>query len=233
MNLAFQNVIHMYSFKGQTNTSSPKKTSESSSTPDTKASKAKTTETIAQGKAENKTADSKATKLEETTLKEPTIEGQDVEKTETSKDTKESKGGKIDPSSKTRRSSKSPLLQKLLSPGRRSSRKSQKNKTETEKELEETAAVSEGSTSKREDNTTKAHSEPLGDSSKIAKVEAKAHDTIKSKEKQDEAQKKAETVESSTKGAVKTDESQKPVNEPLSTVTGPLDVFKFGSKKSK
>lgn len=145
-----------------------------------------------------------------------------MEKTETSKDTKEIKGGKIDPSSKTRRSSKSPLLQKLLSPGRRSSRKSQKNKTETEKELAETAAVLEGSTSKPEDNTTKIHPETSSDSSKITKIEAKAHDTTKSKEKPDEAQKKTEKVE-----------SQKLENEPLSIVTGPLDVFKFGSKKSK
>lgn len=218
--LSKQSTFH--SFKAGTNASqsSPTKTS----TPDPKTSEAKTTET--REKTVNKTSESKATKLEEIPLKEV------HDKTEASKDVKESKTGTIDASAKTRRSSKSPLLQKLLSPGRRSSRKSQKNKAEVEKELAETAAVSEeGSPSKPEDNTTtKLQPDTSGESSKLTKVEENVNDTTKSKAKPDETQKKAEKVESSTKSEVKTGESHQLEKEPLSAITGP---FKFGSKKSK
>ena len=188
----------------------------------------KTAEIMIGGKTENKTTDSNATEqqqLEEIPLKELA-----KDKTESSKNVKESKAGKIDPSSKTRRSSKSPLLEKLLSPGRRS-RRSQKDKTKTEnsKTTGLTEDLAGESASKSEDNAKKemkTYAEKLADSSKITEVEA-----TKSKGKTEDGRKKPEKTESS-KGEVKANEAQHE-NEALSTVTGPFDVFKFGGKKSK
>jgi hypothetical protein len=196
------------------------------------------TERTTRGKTENKTTDTHAAeeKLQEISLKESANEGKG--KTEALKDVKESKGSKIDPSLKTRRSSKSPLLEKLLSPGRRS-RRSQKEKTKTGKDSSETTGfiedVAEVSTSKSEGNTkaeTKIHAEKLTDSSKIPKVEAKVDVATKSKGKSEEGQKKSEKAESS-KGEAKTAEGHHHGNEALSNVTGAFDIFKFGGKKSK
>ncbi len=157
--------------------STPKKTSELSSTHDEmqETNREKTAEIMIGGKTENKTTDSNATEqqqLEEIPLKELA-----KDKTESSKNVKESKAGKIDPSSKTRRSSKSPLLEKLLSPGRRS-RRSQKDKTKTEnsKTTGLTEDLAGESASKSEDNAKKemkTYAEKLADSSKITEVEAR------------------------------------------------------------
>ena len=191
----------------------------------------KTAEVMIGGKTENKTTDSNATEqqqLEEIPLKELA-----KDKTESSKNVKESKAGKIDPSSKTRRSSKSPLLEKLLSPGRRS-RRSQKDKTKNSKTTGLTEDLAGESASKSEDNAKKemkTYAEKLADSSKITEVEAKIDEATKSKGKTEDGRKKPEKTESS-KGEVKANEAQHE-NDPLSTVTGPFDVFKFGGKKSK
>ena len=191
--------------KGETNEcqSTPKKTSELAK------SESKTAGVTAGGKEEDKTAGSSTTeqqKLEEISVKATADEGKD--KTEASK---ESKAGKIDPSSKTRKSSKSPLLEKLLSPGRRS-RRGQKDKTKTEKATDLPEDVAGGKTSKSEDTSKTATTiqvEKVTDSAKISEVEAKV-DEAKSKE---------------VKGSGG--------NEALSTVTGAFDVFKLGGKKSK
>ena len=216
--------------KGETNDSqsTPKKISKSATGEDA------TAETTAREKGQKKkiTA-SNATEeipLEEIPLKPSAAEGK--EKTEASK---ESKVGKIDPSSKTRKSAKSPLLEKLLSPGRRS-RRGQKDKTKTEKGSPDTADlnkdVADEEAGKPEGGAkTTTHAEKLTDDSKVAEVKAKVDEGKKSKGKTEDERKKSEKAESS-KEEVK-DEGGHHGNEPLSTITGPFDVFKFGGKKSK
>ena len=191
-----------------------------------------TGKTAAREIVQTKIADSNVNeeKLEEIPLKEMGNESA-KSKTEVAKDSKETKEGKIDPSSKTRKSARSPLLEKLLSPGRRSKR-GQKDKTKSA-EVETTRHsedIAETSPSKADDKSAKIHSEKLSDSSKV-KTEGKVEKTTKSKGKSDEGQKKLEQTEK-----VKSDEKANAShleNEPLSAITGTFDVFKFGGKKSK
>lgn len=154
-------------------------------------------------------------------------EGQD-NKAESTKSGKESKGSKIDPSSKTRRSSKSPLLEKLLSPGRRS-RKSQKDKTKTEDLAEN---VSGENTTKSEViamiETKPAPEKSTETGSKVAEPEV--DDAAKTKEK--DGRKKKDKSEN-PKEIVKDNGVHHDVTQALSSITGPFDVFKFGGKKSK
>ena len=186
----------------------------------------KPAETVLSGKPENKTNASEQ-KLEEIPLGDASNL---KNKTEGSKEAKESKGGKIDPSSKTRRSAKSPLLEKLLSPGRRS-RKSQKDKAKTEKDQMEIPDVTEdvagAAASKFEQEKKQGSSVPA----KKLPAETAVDET--SKGKSEEVKKKAEKAESLKKKEAKSGESNEVGNEAMSTVTGPFDVFKFGGKKSK
>ena len=207
--------------------STPRKTSKSAT------SEGSTAETTAGEKDQKKKMTgsnvTEPQKLEEIPLQPLADGGKD--KTEASK---ESKVGKIDPSSKTRKSAKSPLLEKLLSPGRRS-RKGQKDKTKTEKGSSETAEHTEdvagekGGKSEGSAKTT-MHAEKLTDS-KVAEVKAKVDDSTKSKAKTADERKKSDKAESS-KEEVK-EEGGHHGKETLSTITGPFDVFKFGGKKSK
>ncbi|XP_028411793.1 uncharacterized protein LOC114534531 [Dendronephthya gigantea] len=208
------------------------KEGEPSSTLDRKQTSKQTTgETETQGIVGGKLSDPKVNKekREEIPLKEFANESAKG-KTEVAKDGGEVKEGKIDPSSKTRKSTKSPLLEKLLSPGRRSKR-GQKDKTKSP-EVERAGHsedVAEANTSKDDDKSAKIQAEKLSDSSKVTKVEAKVEETTKSKGKSDDGQKKLEQTEK-VKCDAKTSGSHE--NEPLSTITGAFNL-KFGGKKSK
>lgn len=182
-----------------------------------------------------KVSNRKTSPMEEISLKEHSSEGKEESVGTEKAEAEVEKGGKeIDQTRKSRRSSKSPLLERLLSPGRRS-RRSKKDKAKSESE---TTEISDEVSKKSDESTkSKALSASPTASSDNAKTPKKHDDTSKSDVKEENASlmkggpEKSEIPVSPSELETKASTAQV-VNESLRAASGPFDVFKFG-KKSK